>query len=141
MHSVEDIMCRVRPEVEGNIKHIERPVEICRQMGIMQEITRLIIIYKAEKHNIPTQRQQIPPQKNQNTLPYLKSLHFLHLMEIEYATQVPMSSTLPLNFITLQINWLMMVLVKFPCQPYFGIMNYSTYTVFVIWHSIIQCYS
>jgi hypothetical protein len=36
----------------------------------MQEITRLII-YKAKKQNIPTQRQEIPPQKNQNrSLPY-----------------------------------------------------------------------
>jgi hypothetical protein len=35
----------------------------------MQEITRLII-YKAKKQNIPTQRQEIPPKKKQNALPY-----------------------------------------------------------------------
>jgi hypothetical protein len=34
----------------------------------MQEITRLII-YKAKKQNIPTQRQETPPQKNKIHFP------------------------------------------------------------------------
>ncbi len=67
--------------------------------------------------------------------PHLKSLHFLHLVEIEYATQVPMSSTLPLNIKTspLQINWLlMMVLVKFHVRPIFW--NHELFHIYGFCH-------